>query len=250
MQKVTGLNRFHLPAYIICLLSSLDMEPQGHRHEVKWSHGQDQSQASYSKYKSLRGKFILKIYESHSLQPLLSIHMLHAYAHLCNGSSSMQIYVKKLINISYTLMAVTHFKDFLPSEEQNKCKGKYYHDACFITEQTAETISNKQSPAKKSDNFPLLTQCFFSSLSQIAFSNVDVVPCIFFHPQATGQGKVHLPRDLGKRYLYDAVNAEIQKTDVYKGSHPLAQEEMHLSEFRLLFFSTLWVKVLTIKLWF
>lgn len=55
-------------------------------------------------------------------------------------------------------MAVTHFKDFLPSEEQNKCKGKYCPDACFITEQTTETISNKQSPAKKSDNLPPLTQ--------------------------------------------------------------------------------------------
>lgn len=54
----------------------------------------------------------------------------------------MQIYVRKLINTSYTFMAVTQFKDFLQSEEQNKRKGKYYPHACFFTEQTAEAISH------------------------------------------------------------------------------------------------------------
>lgn len=68
-----------------------------------------------------------------SLQPLLSTDMLHAYVHLQNGSFSMQIYVRILINTSYMFMAVTHFNDFRPSEEQNKCKGKYYPDAHFIT---------------------------------------------------------------------------------------------------------------------
>lgn len=65
---------------------------------------------------------------------LLSLQIcFNAYVHLHDGSFSMQMYVRKLINTSYTFMAVTHFKDFLPSEEQNKCKGKYCPDARFIT---------------------------------------------------------------------------------------------------------------------
>lgn len=92
---------------------------------------------------------------------------------------------------------------FLISEEQNKCKGKHYPHVCFITKQTAETISNMQTLVKKSDNFPLLPSfqyCFFSPLTlrQMTFGYVDIVLCIFFHLYATGQDKVQMPRDSGK----------------------------------------------------
>ena len=53
---------------------------------------------------------------------------------------------------------------FLTSEEQNKGKSKHYPDICFITEQTAETISNMQPLVRKSDNFlplPHLSVAFF-----------------------------------------------------------------------------------------
>lgn len=84
----------------------------------------------------------------------------------------------------------------------------------------------------------------------MTFGNVDAVLCIFFHSRATGQDKVQMPRDSGKRQLYYAVNSETQKTAVHKGSDPLIQEEMYLSEFGFLFSSTLCVKVLTVQLYF
>ena len=73
----------------------------------------------------------------------------------------------------------------------------------------------------------------------MTFGNVDAVLCIFFHSHATGQDKVQMLRDSGKMRLYYAVNSEIQKTDVCKGSNPLIQEEMYLSEFGFLFSSVL-----------
>lgn len=80
----------------------------------------------------------------------------------------MQIYVRKLMNTSYTFMAVTHFKDFLPSEEQNKCK--YYPDACFITnrlqKQSAISISYKEKGQLPSPNLSAIFLPWSNSIQQ------------------------------------------------------------------------------------